>query len=498
MGSCLSKKEENNTGVALVPGKAVKVVSAVKTTELRKAEGENVVKKEIFIIKHRRSHSHDKQVQPPESPSRADQIAFGTPVSCTREEVDAILIQCGRLSRRSSSANTPAGKKYSGSKRSFDFDNERVGKGEEDEPVDIETRSRSSPSNSGRRRRTPSRERDSSQQRSGSRERWVAGSGRRVSRSPGRRSETPATVAGADTSSNGGARPGKLVSVPASVTGSLGAANEQGSVRRIAVRRDVRSPRSQSPALALSRSNSRKADEYPHRRNPLSEIDNNHSSQHTLPKLGKNQCLEKTENMSLSSKRVAGLETTNLVQAKTIQVSDSLLQPMLIRSRSLSRSQDFDELSRGSNPNPDPTTSSYASILLEDIQKFHQKSSSSNVPFALPKCVTKACSILEAVADMNSTTSSSIEDKKQGERNELLEPSLHKYVTMRRGTRSSGGNVVGDQESSVSNSGAGGGQGQQRWGSPLEPNSVECSTFETITRNKALSSPLGFKRQEFL
>ena len=57
--------------------------------------------------------------------------------SCTKEEVDAILIQCGRLSRSSSGARRAASsgevgddggdghrRRHSGSKRSYDFDQE--------------------------------------------------------------------------------------------------------------------------------------------------------------------------------------------------------------------------------------------------------------------------------------------------------------------------------------------------------------------------------------
>lgn len=278
MGTCFSKKQESSAPVAaaLVLSKAAAVAtekSGTKTVHRKVEDEQSFVKKEIFIIKHRRSHSHgsDKQIQiqklSPESHSRADQLGFGTPVrtsSCTREEVDAILIQCGRLSRSSSANITPSGKKSSGAKRSFDFDNE-----DDDEARRLDSRSaRSSPSKTGR-RRTPSRERT-----------LVS---RRVSRSPGRRSEVPAVGAGGV--ENGGGRPGKMVSVPASVSSSISGGNDQGSsVRRIAVRRDVRSPRSQSPAqnlqpLILSRSNSRKTDQSPHRRNPLSETDNNHSCQ---------------------------------------------------------------------------------------------------------------------------------------------------------------------------------------------------------------------------
>ncbi|CAM8886093.1 unnamed protein product [Rhodiola kirilowii] len=523
MGSCLSKKGDNPTAVAALnsaslPAKEVKTVVEVKSpapaktvvkTEQRKAEDEDIVKKEISVTKHRKSH--DKQIQqeqkqqiqiqklPQQTQSRADDMAIGTPVrtsSCTREEVDAILIQCGRLSR-SSSANTPSGKKYSGSKRSFDFDNDGiVSKDEGDERR--QSRSRSSPSKPGR-RRTPSRDRDSSQQRSGSRERSVvAGSGRRVSRSPGRRSEAP-SVSGVE-SNNGGSRPGKMVSVPASLTSSLVAGNhEQNTVKKIAVKRDARSPRSQSPAQirqpqpqTLSRSNSRKTDQSPYRRNPLSEIDNNHSSQQTLRKASPNQRAAGAAKVEtkVAVQPKAG-KTSDTLQSKASQASDSL-QPRLNRSKSKSRSRDFDELGRVQDPNP----TSYASILLEDIQTFHKKSSNSNVAFSLPQCVTKACSIVEAVADLNSTTSSSFmsnDDNKLCERrkfvardpfvetelsvnDDLMEPSLHKYVTMGRD------GDMGDEESSGSNSVANG--GQQQWDSLLETNSVDSTGGLTSKASK--------------
>jgi hypothetical protein len=50
--------------------------------------------------------------------------------------------------------------------------------------------------------------------------------------------------------------------------------------------------------------------------------------------------------------------------------------------------------------------------LLEDIQNYHQQSTSVAVPatpatpsFSLPACVAKACSIVDAVADFNSSSS---------------------------------------------------------------------------------------------
>jgi len=61
--------------------------------------------------------------------------------SCTKEEVDAILIQCGRLSRSSSGAGRAASseaagghrRRRSGSKRSYDFDQDARSGGGADE-----------------------------------------------------------------------------------------------------------------------------------------------------------------------------------------------------------------------------------------------------------------------------------------------------------------------------------------------------------------------------
>ncbi|CAN1142129.1 Uncharacterized protein At1g65710, partial [Linum perenne] len=94
-------------------------------------------KKEAFVIKHRDSHER-RSPSPAPSPevvlesgkvSTTKSMAVRTS-SCTKEEVEATLIQCGRLSRNNS-FGTPAGggggsvgRRYSGSKRSFDFDNE--------------------------------------------------------------------------------------------------------------------------------------------------------------------------------------------------------------------------------------------------------------------------------------------------------------------------------------------------------------------------------------
>ena len=66
--------------------------------------------------------------------------------------------------------------------------------------------------------------------------------------------------------------------------------------------------------------------------------------------------------------------------------------------RSRRASRDFDQ-----NPG------SYTTQLLEDIHNYHQQSTSAATPatpsFSLPACVAKASSIVEAVADLNSSSS---------------------------------------------------------------------------------------------
>ena len=371
MGSCLSKKKgsDSSPGASVAPQEGKVSINETLEKEKEKvvvavesgAAAEESVKKEIFVIKHRKSHDVDKRVEQKggdgvgsvsaassgsEGPEMGDNgrghngvVMSAAPVrtsSCTKEEVDAILIQCGRLSRSSSGkagpgVSTPS-KKYSGSKRSYDFDQNDCDFGEKGNSIEDDVdccvddgtaerrhhrhRHRQSRASPQGRRRTPSRERDPSrqhqQQRSGSRDRGSGGGGgRRVSRSPGRRSDSsPITDEAAEKASSGGSggsgatRPGKMVSVPATVIdkgNNCGTGVESGSngtVRRVLVKRNSgemaaasgsRTPRSQSPANAravsndnqnqqhqsLSRNPSRKAEQSPYRRNPLSEIDPN-------------------------------------------------------------------------------------------------------------------------------------------------------------------------------------------------------------------------------
>ncbi|KAK7385643.1 hypothetical protein VNO78_31397 [Psophocarpus tetragonolobus] len=621
MGTCLSKKNgssnssnksvsqhrnsENSVTFAL--SKPTEPEVSLKKKTLQEKQGpesapqhEGEVKREIFIIKHRKSHDDRERTTPPAA-QQADEvvtneepmvnkIAPSTPSigvgvrtsSCTKEEVDAILIQCGRLSRSSS------GRKYSGSKRSFDFDHcdndttsaeddQRRAKGngrdENDGAATSESRRhRQSPRRSQGRRRTPSRERDQS-----------SGRERRVSRSPGRRSSDP-TTANASNTINTSSRPGKMVSVPATVSSlvmdkSNNCGGESGT-KRIVVKRNVgdvgsrgaASPRTQSPARvngnvardnrvlsenqqhqqpSLSRNtSSRKAEQSPYRRNPLSEVDTNIKVQQNKPKIGAEAiqkpngrvALEKGASVNCKTKEQHEEESSVPFSAvvKTTMVSsgvDNLKPQGLTRSRSSRRSRDLDTNPEALvNGNP---THSYASLLLEDIQNFHQKNTTPPPPpqqqqpssISLPACLNKACSILEAVADLNSATSSNFsggafsEDRRspstqQSIRNEyygkrvagakdpfmecevavsddVMEPSLHKYVTVKRG-----GGVVDmeDQESSGSNSFTVSSSGQHQWGgiscSSWEPNSADstdCWTSRLSSREEGHKTPLGLE-----
>ncbi|CAO2836937.1 unnamed protein product [Amaranthus hypochondriacus] len=600
-------------------------------------------KKEVFIIQHRKSNdkrfnsdgsvsnssnSGDPDPEPEEIGRNILAAAANGQVvrtsSCTKEEVDAILIQCGRLSRSSSGNGTNGGhrRRYSGSKRSFDYDREnemiddsiRKGNGNEIEGSYEEdnrsSRRQSRGSHSHSKRSTPSRSREREyhqQQRSGSRERSQS-NGRRVSKSPGRRSESPMAM-NHSSSSSGNGKPGKLVSVPAMTMEKSNNGNENGNgnggdgnVKRVLVKRNVGSPRSQSPARAisparaqspskggnvngnqpvsLSRNGSRKAEISPYRRTPLNEIDINSLPFHPLSNkkavqkgkeieediaivkqpssyVSKSKFVE-TNNGKLSaqgthrrtgSKGAEGYEVTktsycrvNEIQALNAEQiesseydatgTDTLKLPQtLVRSRSARRSRELD-INVEALLAPNPTN--YNSLLLQDIQNFHQKKSSntnansnarpisndaisskneSGTPFAVPACVSKARSILEAVADLNSATRPPNSSNPKSPRDpnfdfhngnkrveskdpfvqsdDLMQPSLHKYVTVRKR-----GEEMGDEESSGSNSFMGG-SSQQNWVSsstwePTSAESTDCWTSKSYSREEF--SPVGFQR----
>ncbi|CAM0945093.1 unnamed protein product [Alopecurus aequalis] len=381
--------------------------------------------------------------------------------SCTKEEVDAILIQCGRLSRSSSGTGMAASSETGGhrrSKRSCDLDQDRRAGGT-DEECDWERLPVSRPSPH---RGSPQRKR------SGSRERTGGGS-RRSSRSPGRRGE------GAPSANSDGARqqPGKMVSVPAREKGRAPSpAATAASGKRCA------SPRSSSPARmaaanenagggqktaaqtpSLSRSSSRKAEQSPHRRSPMAEIDenslrNNNINTNARPHKKSTEAAIATATRKTterakeqSSQRVKGeetivvaSETTRAPSSKTTTgtrtvsiVAENTNPRSGCRSRRASR--DFDQ-----NPNL------YATHLLEDIQNYHTSAAAASPEppsFTLPACVSKAQSIVDAVADLNSSSSESLacrpgrsaDDK--GSVNaaavggDVEPPSVHRYVSVR-------------------------------------------------------------------
>lgn len=166
----------------------------------------------------------------------------------------------------------------------------------------------------------------------------------------------------------------------------------------------------------------------------------------------------------------------------------NVIPPAVTRTRSSRLSRDLDiNPETLANPN-----SSYTALLLEDIHNFHQN----NAPpasFPLPPCVTKACSILEAVADLNSSTEQIkarkakqdpiVESEIVGS-DDLMQPSFHKYVTVRRGAGDD--EDLEEQESSGSNSFVG---SQQQWAcsSSWEPNSAESTRSVGYQRHTAAS-----------
>ncbi|XP_024977615.1 uncharacterized protein At1g65710-like [Cynara cardunculus var. scolymus] len=522
MGSCFSK---NNTTAALTTTSQQLELKS-NPPQPQNPKTEQVVKKEIFVIKHRISHEIDRRPNEDDpnllNPSAVAGTGGGARVrtsSCSKEEVDAILIQCGRLSRSNSAGaeNPRRRRRYSGSKRSFDFDLNMGLKNDDDdgddEALNHHHRRRhrqqgsrvSSPSS-----RRSSRERDFRQQRSGN-------GGRRISISPSRRSESPICSnsnggPAAAAAGGGSTRPMKMVPVPATdksnnVGGNAG--SEQvvgGGVKRIHVKRNVAvvsrtaasPPRSRSPVRTNLRIlsddqsqeqwrqeiNTRVAGHSPYKRKSLAEIDNNAAR-------------------SVQAKMVD--------EAKMVAMVENLkLHQNIKRTQISRRSEDLDM-----NPETifDPSPPSYTSLLLEDIHNFHQKNTNSAAiaaateppPFSLPACVSKACSIMEAVADLNSnsntaTTSSLFSDDSwrnptpieryinkdrfiESEtvvNGSLMEPSLQNYITVRRG----GSATTEEQESSDSNSFASS-QRLSRKSPSVEPNSAN------LTTRKCEMNPLG-------
>jgi hypothetical protein len=603
MGLCFSKKqhakrrEEQSSGDAKRSGarnaagrNTAVAVEAMKTPspapakkEVAKPEEPAANKRTVFVVKAAAAAAAAEvaavnvvEVKRAALEEEAKPVAVcQAPVrtsSCTKEEVDAILIQCGRLSRSSSaSGKAPSGehgaghRRYAGSKRSYDFDHERR-RGGADDDCDWGREGAAASSRPSPRRRTPERKRSASHD-----GRTGGGSGsRRVSRSPGRRAEMVPALA-----SSGAARqqPGKMVSVPArdkgrapspvkASSGEKGrapspvkaASGDKGrapSPVKAASGKRYPSPRSNSPARGpgnenagvqpahgpvLSRSNSRKAEQSPYRRNPMAELDenalanatnHNHSSGNT----GKAQKVQIDQNLKISSishpipHQVDRKKSRNVFQKsaeatiavpqkaaerpkdplpscgaskqeKTEIVEDAVASDTKPPSSRMNATHSVSIVAgtgRRSSRDFDHSGNSYASLLLEDIQNYHQQNTGAATAapaFSLPACVSKACSILEAVADLNSSSSEnkkfevdrSVNDKESDTgrydgggraawqvvesevvvKDDLMEPSLHKYVSVR--------DIRGEsepQESAGSNSFAG-----NAWTCSWEPNSV--------------------------
>ncbi|CAN6252488.1 unnamed protein product [Urochloa humidicola] len=469
MGLCFSKKKPPATpaGGAKKPGKATVSVAddkAKKTAQQpkRAAAGEPAaagkVAASVFVVRAKDAAAGGEEKKKPAVAEKPLPVVVvpSAPVrtsSCTKEEVDAILIQCGRLSRSSSGTGRAASseasgghrRRRSGSKRSYDFDQDgKPGSGADE---DWERQGAAAVSS------RPSPHRGSPQRkRSGSRERSTGGGGsgsRRASRSPGRRTDGAAAASAATAGSARGSSsirgrwcpcpPGRRGASPRSSSPTRmvpAAGNENAGCGGTAT----------GPTPALSRSSSRKAEQSPYRRNPMAELDENalrnNSNQNAKPhkksiesavaatpkkkvmergkdptpapslRSGKPEMTEeKDATVTASETRAPSLKTT-ATRTASIVAADSLSQrpagqPGSGSSRSRRASRDFDQ-----NPG------SYATQLLEDIQHYHHQSSASatsvTVPappatpsFSLPACVAKACSIVEAVADLNSVSSSS-------------------------------------------------------------------------------------------
>lgn len=481
MGICFSTKKEKPEKLSPLPSPSPPPIKEKKTVNV-----EDEGKKHVFIITHGTKPTGPTQPQLELAPVILEKKSDAVPrkavvreevkleeeerivparmSNCTKEELDAILIQCGRISRSPSwmegSGSAEKGKRRSGSKRSYDFDAEKEGEVEGWEGKAGLSSGRPSP-----RRRASNRERsEGERKRSKSRERGGGGSsgGRRVSRSPVRKSE------GGLYSSSKTRQPEKMVSVPATEKGK----NTVGAPRRNPpanhpLRSSSPRHRSRSPATLRASSCSNNEDSHPppyfpqhppkspYRRNPMSEIDTNISqskAEKTRKAASPSQTRPTNSNRSvLHRDKLLTYRAKDPSQQQQPEPHPSAEETAVIKSngaegtlkRSSSRrfSRDFD-----APVDAHPAPNSYTSLLLEDIQNYHHQ----NTGFSLPACVTKACSILDAVAGLtgSETCGSSNDLKKKEERaanptggnmdkfvetelgvnDDLMESSIQKYV----------------------------------------------------------------------
>uniref|UniRef100_A0A0D3F814 Uncharacterized protein n=1 Tax=Oryza barthii TaxID=65489 RepID=A0A0D3F814_9ORYZ len=256
----------------------------------------------------------------------------------------------------------------------------------------------------------------------------------------------------------------------------------------------------QTPSLSRSSS--------PYRRSPMVEIDENSLRNNN----GANRHKKISENAlaiaaapqkatARSKEKPKVVEETVLVAAappasKTTatRTASATAESLNTKARSRRASRDFDQ-----------NTNSYATQLLEDIQSYHQQQNTTSVAataatlpsFSLPACVSKACSILDAVADLNSSSSDSHScepDRSANDRgsvnaplgggmDDLAEPGVHKrHATAPRGDIRGGGGETEPQESAGSNSVSG-----NPWTPSWEPNSVE-STDRTWSASRSTNN----------
>ncbi|GLJ33609.1 hypothetical protein SUGI_0675720 [Cryptomeria japonica] len=343
--------------------------------------------------------------------------------SSAKEDVDAILIQCGRLSRSSSgkasndNSNNVA-RQYSGSKRQA-----------EDE-VEEKTRARPSHRRSASRELTPrSTSLDGSSKRLTGR-RVSPSPGRRPEPSPGRRSENSTersrvrNTAGAGVSK----RPAKRGSNSGEI-GNCSAPTTTSRSRSPAPRIDGALGLPQS----LSRSSSRKAEQSPFRRNPEEPMQNDEESgkivssattqDENVPGKKERRVALKEINGNSSSIRDQLLSCRGAPTLKTAhQAKSSHEEAVAAKSSSHKRNGekevlevyaddqtngavDVDEVlaqisrSRSARRSRDQ-------FLLDNQTLFEASGETELKSFALPASVSKAHSILEAVADLNSSVNS--------------------------------------------------------------------------------------------
>ncbi|ERN10204.1 serine/arginine repetitive matrix protein 1 [Amborella trichopoda] len=427
--------------------------------------------------------------------------------SCAKEEVDAILIQCGRLSRSSSGKDSNP-HRYCGSKRQYDYQQQQDQEEQDIDIVGIEddeqqrhrrlNSRRSSPA-PPHHRRTPSR--DSVQHRRSNSGGCSAAAGRRSSPSP-----NPRGRAGSNNSSSS-AEVGPMTSHGSMKRGggvikrTVGNPNEL-----LMMTRGSGSPRSRSPSThtnrvasvtavdgggQLSRNSSKRREHSPYsRRNeeecpPKTDAAKNgnrirhregderlkRASQHQQSQMieGKGMgCKPRLEERGSSKEMMmAGSQRNESNRA----MRDQLLSCRLPQQQSLSDTA-AKELhgeeavpamgfcygkinEHGLLPLPAHNGNNNSNGNKMTRSKSSRRSSREHFPnldhlgsneegdysFPLPPSVSKACSILEAVADLNNSSSQQLNSFVESEMSHdlLTEPSLHKYVSVRETDQESAG-----------------------------------------------------------